>query len=233
MAQAQSGAARWGFRLGVVGALAFVVGPILAHVHALPALGGFVLFGLGGLLGLIALIVAAVGAARGGVGAGLALGTVVTIAFFAIALPGRKYPRINDITTDPGNPPQFVKAGSLEGNAGRDMKYPGPSCAEQQRSGYPSLAALRLNASPDDTFRKVEGAAKQMPNWEITRDDASAHALEGVATSSLFQFKDDFVVEVRPQDSGSVVQMRSKSRDGKGDIGANAARIEAFFATLR
>jgi hypothetical protein len=27
--------------------------------------------------------------------------------------------------------------------------------------------------------------------------------------------------------------MRSKSRDGRGDIGANAARIRAFFEALR
>jgi uncharacterized protein DUF1499 len=29
------------------------------------------------------------------------------------------------------------------------------------------------------------------------------------------------------------VQMRSKSRDGKGDVGANAARIRAFFNRLK
>jgi len=38
---------------------------------------------------------------------------------------------------------------------------------------------------------------------------------------------------VRPRDGGSIVEMRSKSRDGKGDIGANAKRIESFFARLK
>ena len=93
-----------------------------------------------------------------------------------------------------------------------------------------------IAATVDDTnaiASRVEAAAKQMPNWEILRSDPGAHVLEGVATSSLFRFKDDFVVEVRAQDNGSVVQMRSKSRDGKGDIGANAARIKAFFAKLQ
>ena len=68
---------------------------------------------------------------------------------------------------------------------------------------------------------------------EITRSDPAAHALEGISTTRLFRFHDDFVVEVRADDGGSVVQMRSKSRDGKGDIGANAARIKALFAQLR
>jgi hypothetical protein len=42
------------------------------------------------------------------------------------------------------------------------------------------------------------------------------------------------VVEVRPRDDGgSTVAMRSKSRLGKGDLGANARRIRAFLADLR
>jgi uncharacterized protein (DUF1499 family) len=49
----------------------------------------------------------------------------------------------------------------------------------------------------------------------------------------LFHFKDDFVIEVRPSDGGgSRIEMRSKSRDGISDFGANARRIRAFFAML-
>jgi len=211
------------------------VGPSLAHFRIVPAMLGFVVFDLGGLLGVAALVAGIVAAVRGGSGAatGLVLGAVVTIAFLAVALPARRFPPINDITTDPANPPQFVKAGSLDSNRGRDMKYPGATFAEQQQAGYPNLAPLRLNVSVDEAFKRLETSAKQMPDWEITRADATAHALEGFATSRLFRFTDDFVVEVRSQDGGSVVQMRSKSRDGKGDIGANAARITAFFTKLR
>lgn len=235
MTQATSGAARWASRLGTGALIAFVLGPLVAHFRIVPALIGFIVFDLGGLLGLAALVTGIVALVRGGAGAGrtgLALGAIVTIAFLSIALPGRKFPPINDITTDTTDPPQFVKAGSLDGNQGRDMKYPGVSFAEQQRGGYPDLAPLRLNMPVDAAFKRVAAAAKRMGDWEITRADAATHALEGIATSRLFRFKDDFVVEVRPQDSGSVVQMRSKSRDGKGDIGANAARIKAFFSEV-
>lgn len=113
------------------------------------------------------------------------------------------------------------------------MNYPGASFAEQQRAGYSDLAPLRLGISPDEAFKRVEAAAREIPTWEITRSDPAAHAIEGVDTTRLFRFKDDFVIEVRAQDGGSLVQMRSKSRDGKGDIGANAARIAAFFAKLK
>jgi uncharacterized protein (DUF1499 family) len=220
--------------LGGAALVAFVSGPLLAHFGLVAAMVGFGLFAVGGLLGIGALCTGIVAALRGGgLGAGLAAGAVVTSVFFTVAAPGRKFPPINDITTDTGNPPQFVTASALAINAGRDMHYAGAALAAQQRAAYTTLVPLRLNASADEAFRQVEAAAKRMPGWEITRDDPAARAVEGVATSRLFRFKDDFVIEVRPQDDSSLVQMRSKSRDGKGDLGANAARIDAFFATLR
>jgi uncharacterized protein (DUF1499 family) len=64
--------------------------------------------------------------------------------------------------------------------------------------------------------------------------DAQPWRLQAVATTALLRFKDDVVVEVRPRDDGgSTVAMRSKSRLGKGDLGANARRIRAFLADLR
>ena len=55
-----------------------------------------------------------------------------------------------------------------------------------------------------------------------------------MATSTLFRFHDDFVIQVRPaaETDYSLVEMRSKSRDGKGDLGTNYNRIESFFRAL-
>jgi len=224
---------RWTTSLATAAVVLFVVGPLLAHFGALPALGGFMIFDLGGLCGLIAVVMGIIGAVRGaGAGRGLLLGGAITVAFLAIAVPSRKFPPINDITTDTANPPQFVSAAALPANQGRDMKYPGVTFAEQQRAGYPNLGPLRLAIPVDEAFKRVEVAAHGMPNTEITRVDVAAHALEGTSTTSLFRFHDDFVIAVRPDGAGSIVQMRSKSRDGRGDIGANAARIQALFARL-
>jgi uncharacterized protein (DUF1499 family) len=74
--------------------------------------------------------------------------------------------------------------------------------------------------------------AQQHPGWQVTYVNGTSRVIEGVATSDLFRFHDDFVVRVRPDDGGSIVDMRSKSRDGKGDLGANAERIRAFFVSL-
>ncbi|MBI3785125.1 MAG: DUF1499 domain-containing protein [Deltaproteobacteria bacterium] len=231
-----SSVSNWAARLGAVAAAAFVGGPLLAHLQVLSALHGFVLFGVGGLLSLVTTIVGLVGAFRGGFSAaraGLVTGLVLTAVFILSAARSGNVPRINDITTDVSNPPKFVHAQTLEANRSRDMSYPGESFAQQQQAGYPNLAPLRLAAPPDDVFKRIETVARQHHDWQLTRVDPSTRTLEGIATTFLFRFQDDFVVEVRSEESGSVVQMRSKSRDGKGDVGANAARIEALFAELR
>jgi uncharacterized protein (DUF1499 family) len=161
------------------------------------------------------------------------IGGLIGVTFVGLALSARDVPRINDITTDTDRPPRFVAAQTFPENADRDMTYPGPSFAEQQRRAYPDLGALLLPLPPAEAYAKARAAAEQMPNWRITRDDASALALEGIDTSRLFRFQDDFVIEVRQDVSGSAVHMRSKSRDGQGDMGANARRIRAFFEKLK
>jgi len=236
MAQRAPGAGRWTVRLGVAAVVAFVSGPVLAHLGIVPALLGFVVFDLGGLLGLIAALAGIVALVRGAGGtalAGLIPAVVVAGVFLKAAAGAGGVPRINDITTNTQQAPEFVQAGSQPANAGRDMKYPGESFAQQQRAGYPTLTGLALPGSPDEVYRRVSATAKQMPTWQITRDDPAAHALEGVDTTWLFRFQDDFVIEVRAREGGSIVEMRSKSRDGKGDTGTNAKRIEAFFAKLK
>jgi uncharacterized protein (DUF1499 family) len=225
--------------LGRLCLLLALLGPALAHFDLVPPIAGFGTFGIGLLLGLLSLLLGLVAlllgpaGTRGATAAGMAIPGVVIGAVLLMS-GARNVPRINDITTDTETPPQFVRAGSLAENSGRDMAYPGLSFAEQQKAGYPDLAPLNLAMPADEAFKQVAAAARSMPTWVITREDAEARALEGYDTSALFHFRDDFVIEVRPADNGqSVVQMRSKSRDGKGDVGANAKRIRGFFARLQ
>jgi uncharacterized protein (DUF1499 family) len=239
MAGSVAASARWSLRLAVVGAAVFVLGPVAAHLRIVPPLTGFSLFGLGGLVSLIAFVVAIVAFAlnrdesRTTALWGVVLAGMCTSVFLAAAVPNRGYPRINDITTDTRNPPQFMAALEIEANRGRDMSYPGEEFARQQQEGYPDLGPLAVGGAPAEVYERVVAAARAMPSWEVTRTDAAARTLEGFETSFLFRFRDDFVVEVRPQNGGSAVHMRSKSRDGRGDVGANAARIRSFFAALK
>ena len=237
MATNSSGSVRAGRFAGIAAAVAFVLGPTVAFLGIASPMTGFGVFGLAGLLALVTIVLGLVTAARAGMaaaGPSLGLGIGLVVAFLVVAMPGCGVPRINDITTSPTAPPEFERAGSLPGNEGRDMSYPGESFAAQQRDAYPDLAPLRLDAAPAEAFASVERVARDTPRWEITRIDSEQRQLEGVATSRVFRFRDDFIVAVEAADGGgSVVQMRSKSRDGKSDLGANAARIQSFFERLQ
>ncbi len=239
MAEMLPGSVRWTWRLVSAGVAVFVLGPLLAHFGIVRPYIGFLLFALGGFLGIIALVLGVVAVFRaGGESRASALralvpALVIAAVFLVIAVPAGKYPPINDISTDTQHPPEFVAANQIAANRGRDMSYAGEAMAQQQRSGYPRLHPLVLPQAADAAFGQVETVARGMPGWKITRDDQQNRTLEGTETTRVFRFVDDFVITVIPAEQGSVVQMRSKSRDGKGDIGANAARIERFFAKLR
>ena len=135
----------------------------------------------------------------------------------------------NDITTTPDSPPEF-RALEREGrNVDRDMKYP-PSFAQIQRKSYPKLIPLHSDLSADKLFELVQAAALEMSHWEIASVESTRLSLEAVATSRLLRLKYDIVIQVRPDEQGSSVHMRCKSR--LGGAGTGAKRICGFFKRL-
>ncbi len=223
-------------RLSGAAAAAFVAGPLGAYLGVLPARAGFLIFVLGGIAGMVSVVLCLVGLVRGrsgGAGRALLVGGGVSLVFVVLTASARSAPVINDVTTDPENPPRFVAAATLAANQGRDLAYPGPAEAALQAAAYPDIQPLRLPMPVPDAFTRVEAAVRQLPRTELIRIDPAAHVIEGVATSRVFRFQDDFVIEIRPDGAGSVVQMRSKSRDGRSDLGVNAARIRQTFALVQ
>lgn len=141
------------------------------------------------------------------------------------------FPLINDVTTTPEAPPAYVVLAQTGPNKGRDMGYP-PGNVPVQRLAYPDLAPMALSEAPEACYARAASAAKAMPRWEVVSEDAAARRLEAVATTTLFRWRDDIVVEVRAAAAGCAVHVRSKSRSGRGDFGANAKRIRAYFQRL-
>jgi len=188
----------------------------------------------GGLLGAVAALVGCFAWLRGkhDLASKIALsGTFPPVIIIAIAAPGLSYPAINDISTDLSSPPAFQQAQNLTENAGRDMSYP-EKFKDQVKNAYPDLGPVTLKAPPDAVYQRALKLAQAHPRWTITRKDAQTHTFEGVAETPVFHWKDDFIVRIQKEDDGSQVDMRSKSRDGKGDLGANAKRIKAFLKEL-
>ena len=111
--------------------------------------------------------------------------------------------------------------------------YPGAEFARQQRAAYPDIAPMLLAVPPRDAFAKAVAAAEAM-GWEVVGRDAAAGTIEAVDTTKWFGFKDDIAVRVTPTpEGGSRIDIRSKSRVGRSDIGTNARRIRAYAERLK
>ena len=140
-------------------------------------------------------------------------------------------PRIHDISTDTANPPAFDAVLPLRRAAKNPPEYV-PATATEQRKGYPDIVPLQLSLAPSVAFDNAERAARAM-GWQVVAVAADKMRIEATDTTLLFGFKDDIVVRVTPAPGGSQVDIRSVSRVGKSDLGANARRIRAFLAALR
>jgi uncharacterized protein (DUF1499 family) len=224
-----------------ISGLLFVGAPLLVKLDALESFLGFRLFLLGGALGLLALLFGLISLyttrpAKGRAGRKLALcaalvGALVVGALGWAASRSGAVPPINDITTDFADPPQFTALAREAPNAGRDMSYPGEEFASQQRAGYPDLAPIPFLGPPDRAFAAAKMAIESF-GWKVVSADEAAGTIEATDTSRIFRFVDDIVIRIRPQPTGAIVDMRSKSREGRGDLGANAARIRRLSEAL-
>lgn len=161
------------------------------------------------------------------VAAGAAL---VPLRFQSLA---RAVPPIHDVSTDTQDPPRFVAALPLRAGASNPPDYPGSEVAEQQKKAYPDIQPLMVAIPVAEALAVAERAARAL-DWEIVAADRSAGRIEAVATTPWFGFKDDVVVRITPAGtSGSRIDVRSKSRVGRSDLGANAARVRAFLTMMK
>ena len=67
---------------------------------------------------------------------------------------------------------------------------------------------------------------------EIVAADPGAGRIEATDTTFWFGFKDDVVIRVTAEGGGSKVDVRSVSRVGGSDVGANAKRIRGYLRRL-
>ena len=209
-----------------------------AYLGLIPPMAGFQTFAAGALLGgIFSTVIALVGIflTRGQVdpdgrmksliGLSIALGLLIVV--LGAASTAGDAPPINDITTDLANPPAFADGELVPDYRGRDMSYPADFVGVV-RENYSDLAPLRVASPPADVFARAVRAGEAL-GWEVVAKDGGVGAFYAKDTTSIFHFVDDIVVRVRPDAAGSVLDIRSKSRDGKSDLGANAKRINAFF----
>jgi len=97
---------------------------------------------------------------------------------------------------------------------------------------YPELRERYYKLTPDDMLNRVQEAAHVL-GWKITSIDPRQRIVRAVVTSPLFGFEDDFSVTIHPrQNHSSRLAIRSASRVGGADLGANTGHILRFINTL-
>jgi uncharacterized protein (DUF1499 family) len=162
--------------------------------------------------------------------AGVVIGCLVFAIPWAYRDRTRGTPRINDITTDTGNPPRFVDIPAQRLNATVKIEYGGEDVAALQHKAYPDIAPARLALPPAQAYERALAAARSL-RWEIVAAVPEQGRIE--ATDTTFMgLKDDVVVRVLADGEGSRVDVRSVSRVGNNDRGKNAQRVRAFLARL-
>ena len=142
-----------------------------------------------------------------------------------------KLPYIHDITTDTDNPPQFVASVQLRQEDDHPVSYDGPEVAAKQKEAYPDLAPFVTPASKEKVFEAAKAAVTAM-GMQLTGADAAEGRIEASQTTFWYGFTDDMVVRIEQTADGTRVDVRSKSRLGRSDLGQNAKRIRAFLAKL-
>ena len=147
-----------------------------------------------------------------------------------LAYKGYRLPTIKDVTTDPIDPPRFEVVARLR--PPNSSLYPGLATAELQKEAWPDIEPLLVNVTPKAAF---DGAVAVITKrkWRIVDSrpplpNREGH-IEAIARTPIMGFRDDVVVRVRPAREGAKIDIRSASRYGTTDFGANATRVLALL----
>lgn len=197
-----------------------------------------------GVLALIALLIALFTPPRRGIVSALValLVPVLILGYaFYVRQQASGVPAIHDISTDLVDPPAFsqdvvtARAAIPEGNALELVGAQTPDgrlVTELQRAAYPDIAPVTTTLAPDRAFDTALALMRER-KWVIGRTDTQSGVIEATTQSFWYGFTDDIIVRVRPEGSGARIDMRSVSRVGRSDLGANAARMRPFLSDLR
>ena len=119
------------------------------------------------------------------------------------------------------------------GTAERLRTYLTTNIAETaSHSRFPELQERYYQLAPDKMLKQVQDTLEGL-GWEVTATDPRSRIVQAVVTTELLGFEDDFTVTIHPRHGNSSrLAIRSASRVGQADFGANIGHILAFFEAL-
>lgn len=153
-------------------------------------------------------------------------------------------PFIHDVTTDLDNPPAIIAGAALprvnppdyRGADAVPQSTEGLSVAEAQKKAFPDIVPITTGDDLETARSRVKAVLAAMKMEVLAEGPGGGQPgagwrIEAVSTSAWFGFKDDFIVRLTPlPEGGTRIDLRSKSRVGGSDLGANARRVRDFTA---
>jgi len=241
---------RWcwiGIGLALIGVALLIISLTSVRLELASPITSFMLFGVACLILIVAGLLTGIGIAislgtAGDASAVLSWGALAISAILIGTVLSQRpdtsgSPPIHDISTDTDNPPLFNAILPFRIDAPNPPEYAGADTARQQQTAYPDLDTLSIDKPVDEVFPIVEQIAHDL-GWEIIAADRATGHIEAIDTTTWFRFKDDVIIRLTPSsagenNSGTVVDVRSKSRVGRSDMGANAIRLRTFLDQLK
>jgi hypothetical protein len=150
-----------------------------------------------------------------------------TLLFASLLMTRGDYPTIHDITTDVVNPPEFTQALKIRDKSANSLDI-NAATIKLQTAAYPDLETSHSTLGFKEAFIRATSVAEDL-GWEITLSSPETGLIEAVATTTVMAFRDDIVIRITTTAGGTLIDLRSASRVGQSDLGANARRIRDFL----
>ncbi len=149
-----------------------------------------------------------------------------------VGIAGFKAPAIHDITTDVNDPPMFSVAQAHRRPGENSLEYRGEELIALQTQAYPDIKTIYLPGTQDQGMAAVRSVIDAL-GWQVLGEDKAQGHIEAVDITPIMGFADDIAIRVRSLNEGVLIDLRSVSRVGVSDLGANAKRIERFTKELK
>ena len=243
-----SSAAVWSRRLAVFALVVAGVSIAFARVRAGDPTAALTVFAAALIVAGFALMLAGVAASviwrvgfRGAGQAFLASVLAVGLMGYPAYLTALAFalPRINDVSTDLVSPPSFLHtARTRAAGVGAEPPQPSDATRAAQSAAYPDLQTVKVEMDVLAAYRLALSVATDL-GWRIvdlqppSPAGGGSAAIEAIDKSLFFGFPSDVVIRVKPGATSTAIDLRSCSRVGGHDFGANAERIRKFVAALK
>jgi uncharacterized protein (DUF1499 family) len=146
-----------------------------------------------------------------------------------------KLPMLTDVQTSPEEPLEFKTLNTMRPADANPLKDPDQAEIDAQDAAYPDLEPMELERSAPEVFSIVHEAVDRL-GWTIVVSEPPGETgigrIEATARSLIMGFTNDVVIQVKGDDAHAQIDVRSASRYGRHDFGANAKYIRKLFAEV-